>query len=102
MVETFQGAGVISRDLESHYLGRVGLFRNQPGDILVAEADVLITVGYDAVEYDPGLWNDDPARTVIHIDSLPAGDRQRTTSPSANCAATSPTHSSSSPGCCPG
>jgi len=73
VVETFQGAGVISRDLESHYLGRVGLFRNQPGDILVSEADVLITVGYDAVEYDPGLWNDDPARTVIHIDSLPAG-----------------------------
>jgi acetolactate synthase-1/2/3 large subunit len=73
VVETFQGAGVISRDLESHYLGRVGLFRNQPGDILVSQADVLITVGYDAVEYDPGLWNDDPARTVVHIDSLPAG-----------------------------
>lgn len=73
VVETFQGAGVISRDLESHYLGRVGLFRNQPGDILVSEADVLVTIGYDAVEYDPGLWNDDPARTVIHIDSLPAG-----------------------------
>ncbi|BBY27078.1 acetolactate synthase AlsS [Mycolicibacterium sediminis] len=73
VVETFQGAGVISRDLESHYLGRVGLFRNQPGDVLVAQADVLITVGYDAVEYDPGLWNDDPTRTVVHIDSLPAG-----------------------------
>jgi len=73
VVETFQGAGVISRDLESHYLGRVGLFRNQPGDILVSESDVLVTVGYDAVEYDPGLWNEDPARTVIHIDSLPAG-----------------------------
>ncbi|KAA0099658.1 acetolactate synthase AlsS [Mycolicibacterium sp. P1-18] len=73
VVETFQGAGVISRDLESHYLGRVGLFRNQPGDVLVSEADVLVTVGYDAVEYDPGLWNDDAARTVVHIDSLPAG-----------------------------
>ena len=73
VVETFQGAGVISRDLESHYLGRVGLFRNQPGDVLVAQADVLITIGYDAVEYDPGLWNDDPTRTVVHIDSLPAG-----------------------------
>jgi acetolactate synthase-1/2/3 large subunit len=72
VVETFQGAGVVSRDLEIQYLGRVGLFRNQPGDILVSHADVLITVGYDAVEYDPVLWNDDPARTVIHIDSLPA------------------------------
>jgi acetolactate synthase I/II/III large subunit len=72
VVETFQAAGVVSRDLERHYLGRVGLFRNQPGDVLVARSDVLITIGYDAVEYDPHLWNDDPTRTVVHIDSLPA------------------------------
>jgi acetolactate synthase I/II/III large subunit len=73
VVETFQAAGAVGRELEDHYLGRVGLFRNQPGDILIAHADVLVTVGYDAVEYDPGLWNIDPARTVVHIDSLPAG-----------------------------
>lgn len=72
VVETFQAAGVISRELEDHYVGRVGLFRNQPGDILIARADVLVTVGYDAVEYDPGLWNTDVARTIIHIDALPA------------------------------
>ena len=72
VVETFQGAGVVSRELESHYVGRVGLFKNQPGDIVVANADVLVTIGYDPVEYDPRLWNADPARTVIHIDSLPA------------------------------
>jgi acetolactate synthase-1/2/3 large subunit len=72
VVETFQAAGVISRELEQHYLGRIGLFRNQPGDRLVAQADVLITVGYDAVEYDPALWNHDPRRPVVHIDSLPA------------------------------
>ncbi|WP_433286852.1 acetolactate synthase AlsS [Pseudonocardia sp. CA-142604] len=71
-VETFQGAGVVSRKLEEHYLGRVGLFRNQPGDVLIAHADVVITLGYDPVEYDPGLWNTDPHRTVVHIDSVPA------------------------------
>src|SRR6476619_7399691 len=47
VVETFQAAGVVSRALEDRYLGRVGLFRNQPGDMIVAAADVLITVGYD-------------------------------------------------------
>ncbi|MDT5202112.1 MAG: acetolactate synthase large subunit, partial [Mycobacterium sp.] len=26
----------------------------------------------DPVEYDPGLWNSDPARTLIHIDEMPA------------------------------
>jgi acetolactate synthase I/II/III large subunit len=72
VVETFQAAGVISRALEDYFLGRVGLFRNQPGDVIVAQADVLITVGYDAVEYDPVLWNHDIERAVVHIDSVPA------------------------------
>lgn len=72
VVETFQAAGVISRALEDSFLGRVGLFRNQPGDIIVAHADVLITVGYDAVEYDPVLWNNNVDRTIVHVDSLPA------------------------------
>lgn len=72
VVETFQAAGVISRELEDNFLGRVGLFRNQPGDVLVAHSDVLITIGYDAVEYDPVLWNNDVGRTVVHIDALHA------------------------------
>jgi acetolactate synthase I/II/III large subunit len=72
VVETFQGAGVVSRELESCYVGRVGLFKNQPGDVVVGHADVLVTIGYDPVEYDPRLWNADPARPVLHIDSLPA------------------------------
>jgi acetolactate synthase-1/2/3 large subunit len=72
IVETFQAAGVVSRDLEPHYVGRLGLFKNQPGDQLVAQADVLVTIGYDPVEYDPRLWNADVSRPVIHIDSTPA------------------------------
>jgi acetolactate synthase I/II/III large subunit len=72
IVETFQAAGVVSRELEPHYVGRVGLFKNQPGDVVVAHADVLVTIGYDPVEYDPRLWNTKASRTVIHIDSIPA------------------------------
>ena len=72
VVETFQAAGVVSRELEDRFVGRVGLFRNQPGDIVIGHADVLVTVGYDPVEYDPRLWNSDPARTLIHIDEMPA------------------------------
>ena len=72
VVETFQAAGVVSRELEDHFVGRVGLFRNQPGDILIGRADVLVTIGFDPVEYDPRLWNSDPARTLIHIDEIPA------------------------------
>ena len=72
VVETFQAAGVVSRELEDRFVGRVGLFRNQPGDIVIGHADVLVTVGFDPVEYDPRLWNSDPARTLIHIDEMPA------------------------------
>jgi acetolactate synthase-1/2/3 large subunit len=72
VVQTFQAAGVVSRELEDHFVGRVGLFRNQPGDILISHADVLVTVGFDPVEYEPRLWNTDPHRTLIHIDEIPA------------------------------
>jgi acetolactate synthase-1/2/3 large subunit len=72
VVETFQAAGVVSRELEDRFVGRVGLFRNQPGDIVIGRADVLVTIGFDPVEYDPRLWNSDPARTLIHIDEVPA------------------------------
>jgi acetolactate synthase I/II/III large subunit len=72
IVETFQAAGVVSRQLESHYVGRVGLWKNQPGDVVLDGADVLVTIGYDPVEYDPRLWNADPARAIVHIDTVPA------------------------------
>jgi len=72
VVQTFQAAGVVSRELEDHFVGRIGLFRNQPGDVLISHADVLVTVGFDPVEYDPRLWNSDPLRTVVHLDELPA------------------------------
>ena len=47
VVETFQGAGVISRELENHFFGRVGLFRNQVGDELLRKSDLVVTIGYD-------------------------------------------------------
>ncbi|RKR76323.1 acetolactate synthase AlsS [Frondihabitans australicus] len=71
VVETFQAAGVVSRELESHYLGRVGLFRNQPGDDALANADVVLTIGYDPVEYDAALWNGTGDRSIIHLDTVP-------------------------------
>ncbi|PRY68587.1 acetolactate synthase large subunit [Glaciihabitans tibetensis] len=72
VVETFQAAGVISHELEAHYLGRVGLFRNQPGDILLHQADVILAIGYDFIEYEPSKWNKDKLRTIIHLDELSA------------------------------
>lgn len=72
VVETFQAAGLVSHELEDHYLGRVGFARNQPGDVLLNRADVVIAVGYDFVEYEPAIWNPDSSRTILHIDEIPA------------------------------
>jgi acetolactate synthase-1/2/3 large subunit len=71
VVGTFQGAGAISRELLTLYFGRVGLFRNQPGDKVLARADVVLSVGYDPVEYDPSFWNVGKSRAIIHLDSSP-------------------------------
>ncbi|MBO1581542.1 acetolactate synthase AlsS [Bacillus sp. XF8] len=68
VVETYQAAGAISRELEDHFFGRVGLFRNQPGDILLEEADLVLSIGYDPIEYDPKFWNKLGDRTIIHLD----------------------------------
>ncbi|MGE6258190.1 acetolactate synthase large subunit [Heyndrickxia sporothermodurans] len=36
------------------------------------QADLIITIGYDFVEYLPKYWNDETLNPIIHIDSLPA------------------------------
>lgn len=70
-IGTFQGAGAISRELLPLFFGRVGLFRNQPGDKVLAMADVVLTIGFDPVEYDPSFWNLGRKRSIIHLDSYP-------------------------------
>jgi acetolactate synthase-1/2/3 large subunit len=72
VVCTYQGAGVLPRDLLGCFAGRVGLSHNQPGDQLLDAADVVVTIGYDPIEYDPVVWNRDKKRPVVHIDRAPA------------------------------
>lgn len=72
VVETFQGAGIIPRELEDDFFGRVGLFRNQPGDQLLKHADLVITVGCDPIEYEPRNWNNEGDANIIVIDSMRA------------------------------
>ncbi|CAM3093091.1 acetolactate synthase AlsS [Leuconostoc rapi] len=72
VVETFQGAGVISRELEpTTYFGRIGLFRNQTGDKLLQQSDLVITLGYDAIEYEPRNWNKENNLNIVSIDTAP-------------------------------
>jgi acetolactate synthase-1/2/3 large subunit len=72
VVGTFQAAGAVSIDLFSYFGGRVGQINNQPADEILASADLVITIGYDPVEYWPSIWNNGNKRPIVHIDSLPA------------------------------
>ncbi|MDF0604761.1 acetolactate synthase AlsS [Neisseriaceae bacterium TC5R-5] len=82
-VATFQGAGQWAQAPHLHrYGGRIGLFRNQPGDRLLDEADCVVTIGFDPVEYDPAIWNTQRTRPVIAIDQI-AMDQDRALTPVA-------------------
>ena len=68
---TFMGKGAI--DDRSHLsLMAVGL---QARDHVLSgfdRADLVISVGYDPVEYGPGRWNPGGATRIVHIDTTPA------------------------------
>ena len=68
---TFMGKGAI--DDRSHLsLMAVGL---QARDHVLTgfdRADLVISVGYDPVEYAPARWNADGRRRIVHIDTQPA------------------------------
>lgn len=70
VVSTYQAAGVISESLLHCFYGRVGLFKNQPGDKLLDQADLVITVGYNPAEYDPEIWNAKANKKIIHVDEV--------------------------------
>jgi acetolactate synthase I/II/III large subunit len=72
VVGTFQAAGAVGALLFDNFGGRVGQLANQPADRLLEAADLVITVGYDPVEYWPPEWNANNKRKIIHIDVLPA------------------------------
>jgi acetolactate synthase-1/2/3 large subunit len=72
VVGTFQAAGAISHEEFPYFGGRVGQIANQPADALLNSGDVVITIGYDAVEYWPSLWNKGRNRPIVHIDVTPA------------------------------
>lgn len=65
------GKGAISAE-SNLYAGTIGL---QARDHVICgfdRADLVITIGYDIVEYSPSRWNPDSDKKIIHIDFTPA------------------------------
>ncbi len=71
VVSTFMAKGVVPRDAD-YCLFTIGLQQKDYPVHAVDEADLVVTVGYDLVEYPPRLWNPRGDKTIIDIDFLPA------------------------------
>ena len=71
VISTFMGKGAVSRHSEQ-CLFTIGLQSKDVVACAVDAADLVITLGYDLVEYPPLLWNADGDKPIVHIDFLPA------------------------------
>ena len=48
----------------------MGLFRNQVGDELLRKSDLVVTIGYDPIEYEASNWNKELDTQIINIDEV--------------------------------
>ncbi len=71
VISTFMGKGCISRHAPN-YLFTIGLQAKDVVALAIDAADLVITLGYDLVEYHPRLWNPKADKRIVHIDFLPA------------------------------
>lgn len=71
VISTFMGKGCVDRRAD-YALFTVGLQSKDLVACAIDAADVVITLGYDMVEYDPRLWNKSNDKKIVHLDFLPA------------------------------
>lgn len=71
VISTFMAKGAV--DMDSDYcLYTVGLGSKDRMNLVIDEADLVLTLGFDMVEYHPQLWNPSQDKTIVHADFLPA------------------------------
>ena len=71
VINTFMGKGAVSRHAP-YSLFTIGLQAKDLVACAIDAADLVITLGYDLVEYHPRLWNHGSHKKIVHIDFLPA------------------------------
>jgi acetolactate synthase-1/2/3 large subunit len=71
VISTFMAKGCVDTNAD-YCLFSVGLAARDVGDCGLDAADLIITLGYDMVEYHPRLWNPTGNKDIIHADFLPA------------------------------
>ena len=72
VVNTFMAKGVVPFFGNPLALGTAGLQAGDYENCGFSQADLVITVGFDMVEYHPHLWNPGHRLKLIHIDTTSA------------------------------
>ncbi len=70
-VSTQMGKGVLSED-HPQSLFSLGIHRKDYVHAAIEAADLIITVGYNIVEYPPSVWNQRRDKQILHLDFSPA------------------------------
>ena len=71
VISTFMAKGCVDMDAD-YCLYTIGLQAKDVVACAIDAADLVITLGYDMVEYHPELWNSKCDKQIIHADFLPA------------------------------
>ncbi len=71
VISTFMAKGCVDMDAD-YCLYTVGLGAKDRVNLAIDEADLVIALGFDMVEYHPNLWNQHNDNRILHIDFLPA------------------------------
>ena len=71
VLHTFMAKGTLP-DSDPLSLYTIGLLARDYTSIVMEQADVVIAIGYDFVEYAPCFWNPRRDKRIVHIDGSPA------------------------------
>jgi acetolactate synthase-1/2/3 large subunit len=71
VLHTFMAKGVMP-DSDPLSLYTIGFFARDYAAVVMEQADVVVALGYDFVEYAPCFWNPDRNKRIVHVDASPA------------------------------
>ena len=71
VINTMMAKGIIPYD-NPYSLWTIGIPQRDYANVVIDEADLVIAIGYDIVEFAPVKWNAEGKHKILHIDVRPS------------------------------